>query len=410
MSDNTQVLIIGGSINGATLALLLAQNNITVTLVEPNSLLSKKNPVFDGRAYALALSTQKMLKSIGIWGELKMNSEPILDIKIGDNNHKNSLSKTFLHFNHYDMAENADPMGYILEDRYLRSELISKIKKCKNISIKDKCSVIEHQINPGCVVSKLSNGETIKSTLIIGSDGQNSQTAKFANINRFGWSYNQMSLVCAIKHEKAHNGCAHQFFRPSGPIAILPLPKDRSSIVWTEKPDLAQEINKMSPNEYINILKSRIGANLGNISLSGERFLFPLKLSITENFVSDRVALVGDSAHGIHPLAGQGLNLGMRDVASLIEVIVTAVRRGEDMGSLSVLKRYENWRRFETSSMAASTDIINRIFSHNNKIIKFATTTGLKAISSNSFLKKHIIREAAGLNGDLPKLLQGKSL
>ena len=351
-----------------------------------------------------------MLKSIGIWGELKMNSEHILDIKIGDNNHKNSLSKTFLHFNHYDMAENADPMGYILEDRYLRSELISKIKKCKNISIKDKCSVIEHQINPGCVVSKLSNGETIKSTLIIGSDGQNSQTAKFANINRFGWSYNQMSLVCAIKHEKTHNGCAHQFFRPSGPIAILPLPKDRSSIVWTEKPDLAQEINKMSPNEYINILKSRIGANLGNISLSGERFLFPLKLSITENFVSDRVALVGDSAHGIHPLAGQGLNLGMRDVASLIEVIVTAVRRGEDMGSLSVLKRYENWRRFETSSMAASTDIINRIFSHNNKIIKFATTTGLKAISSNSFLKKHIIREAAGLNGDLPKLLQGKSL
>ena len=135
MSDNTQVLIIGGSINGATLALLLAQNNITVTLVEPNSLLSKKNPVFDGRAYALALSTQKMLKSIGIWGELKMNSEPILDIKIGDNNHKNSLSKTFLHFNHYDMAENSDPMGYILEDRYLRSELISKIKKCKKIII-----------------------------------------------------------------------------------------------------------------------------------------------------------------------------------------------------------------------------------------------------------------------------------
>ena len=237
MSNNTQVLIIGGSINGATLALLLAQNNITVTLVEPNSLLSKKNPVFDGRAYALTLSTQRMLKSTGIWGKLKVNSEPILDIKIGDNNHKNSLSKTFLHFNHYDMAENANPMGYILEDRYLRSELISEIKKCKNISIKDKCSVIEHQINPGCVVSKLSNGETIKSTLIIGSDGQNSQTAKFANINRFGWNYNQMSLVCAIKHEKAHNGCAHQFFRPSGPIAILPLPKDRSSIVWTEKPD-----------------------------------------------------------------------------------------------------------------------------------------------------------------------------
>ena len=410
MSNNTQVLIIGGSINGATLALLLAQNDISVTLVEPNSLLGKNNPVFDGRAYALALSTKRMLKSIGVWDELKVNSEPILDIRIGDNTHKDSLSKTFLHFSHYDMAENTDPMGYILEDRYLRSKLISEIKKCDNIAIKDKCSIDEHQINPGCIISKLSNGETIKSTLIIGCDGQNSQTAKFANINRFGWSYNQMSLVCAINHEKAHDGCANQFFKPSGPIAILPLPKNRSSIVWTERPELARAINKMGPNEYLNVLKSRIGANLGNISLSGERFLFPLQLSLAENFVSDRIALVGDSAHGIHPLAGQGLNLGMRDVASLIEVIVTAVRRGEDIGSLSVLKRYENWRRFETSSMAASTDIINRLFSHNNKIVKFATNTGLKAISSNPFLKKYLIREAAGLSGDLPKLLQGKSL
>jgi 2-octaprenyl-6-methoxyphenol hydroxylase len=410
MADNTQVLIIGGGINGATLALLLGQNNIKVTLCEPNAILSKKNPVFDGRAYALALSTQKMLKSIDIWDKLKHNSEPILDIRIGENNHKDSLSKTFLHFCHYEMAENADPMGYILEDRHLRSELIHKIKKCKNISIKDKCSIIEHQINPECVVSKLSNEEVIKSTLIIGSDGQNSQTAKFANINHFGWDYKQMSLVCAIKHEKPHNGCAYQFFRPSGPIAILPLPADHSSIVWTEKPDLAQEINKMKPNEYISALKSRIGADLGNISLSGERFLFPLKLSLAENFISNRIALVGDSAHGIHPLAGQGLNLGMRDIASLIEVIVTAVRRGEDIGSSSVLKRYENWRKFETSSMAASTDIINRMFSHNNQILKLATTIGLKAINSNPFLKKYIMREAAGLNGDLPKLLQGKSL
>ena len=181
---------------------------------------------------------------------------------------------------------------------------------------------------PGEVTAELSNGKTIKSKIIIGCDGQNSKIAKLAKINRFGWKYNQASLVCAIKHEKPHNSCAHQFFNPSGPIAILPLPKNRSSIVLTETLDLALKINELKPEEYINILKSKVGANLGDISLAGKRIVYPLKLSIVENFVSNRLAIVGDYAHGIHPLAGQGLNLGMRDIASLVEVIVNAMRRG----------------------------------------------------------------------------------
>ena len=408
MTVNTQVLIIGGSINGATLALSLAQNNIEVTLIEPKTITDTNKLIFDGRAYALALTTKKMFSALNIWNNLENFSEPILDIKIGENKNTNSFSKTLLHFDHDDMSEESNPMGYILEDRYFRSELFTKIQNCNNIKIIDNCYVSNYVFMPGEVTAELSNGKTIKSKIIIGCDGQNSKIAKLAKINRFGWKYNQASLVCAIKHKKPHNNCAHQFFNPSGPIAILPLPKNRSSIVWTETLDLALKINELSPEEYINILKSKVGANLGDISLAGKRIVYPLKLSIVENFVSNRLALVGDSAHGIHPLAGQGLNLGMRDIASLVEVIVNAMRRGEDIGSLPVLKRYENWRRFETSALAASTDLINKVFSNNNKPLRFIVNTALKSINSNKILKKNIMREAAGLHGDLPRLLQGK--
>ena len=408
MTVNTQVLIIGGSINGATLALSLAQNNIEVTLIEPKTITDTNKMIFDGRAYALALTTKKMFSALNIWNNLENFSEPILDIKIGENKNTNSFSKTLLHFDHDDMSEESNPMGYILEDRYFRSELFTKIQNCNNIKIIDNCYVSNYVFMPGEVTAELSNGKTIKSKIIIGCDGQNSKIAKLAKINRFGWKYNQASLVCAIKHKKPHNSCAHQFFNPSGPIAILPLPKNRSSIVWTETLDLALKINELKPEEYINILKSKVGANLGDISLAGKRIVYPLKLSIVENFVSNRLALVGDSAHGIHPLAGQGLNLGMRDIASLVEVIVNAMRRGEDIGSLPVLKRYENWRRFETSALAASTDLINKVFSNDNKPLRFIVNTALKSINSNKILKKNIMREAAGLHGDLPRLLQGK--
>ena len=408
MTVNTQVLIIGGSINGATLALSLAQNNIEVTLIEPKTITDTNKLIFDGRAYALALTTKKMFSALNIWNNLENFSEPILDIKIGENKNTNSFSKTLLHFDHDDMSEESNPMGYILEDRYFRSELFTKIQNCNNIKIIDNCYVSNYVFMPGEVTAELSNGKTIKSKIIIGCDGQNSKIAKLAKINRFGWKYNQASLVCAIKHKKPHNNCAHQFFNPSGPIAILPLPKNRSSIVWTETLDLALKINELKPEEYINILKSKVGANLGDISLAGKRIVYPLKLSIVENFVSNRLALVGDSAHGIHPLAGQGLNLGMRDIASLVEVIVNAMRRGEDIGSLPVLKRYENWRRFETSALAVSTDLINKVFSNDNKPLRFIVNTALKSINSNKLLKKNIMREAAGLHGDLPRLLQGK--
>ena len=316
MNINTQVLIIGGSITGVTLAIILAQNGIDVTLIERGKVSVKRLHLFDGRAYALALSTHKMLHATDLWNGLSGNSEPILDIKIKTSNN-NTTNNSLLHFNHLDMAENEQPMGYIIEDRYLRRHLFTQLKKEKNVKVKDECYVKEQKINDGSVVSLLSSGEKINSNLIIGCDGQNSSVAKFAKINQYGWSYDQTSLVCAIDHEKSQNNCAHQLFKPAGPIAILPLPGNRSSIVWTEDTQKAEFISKLNKHDYINILKSKINFDLGNISLSGKQFSYPLALSLRENFISNRVALVGDSAHGIHPLEGQGLNLGLRDVASI---------------------------------------------------------------------------------------------
>jgi len=406
MFINTQVLIVGGSITGVTLAIILAQNGVDVTLIERRKITVKKLDLFDGRAYALALTTHKMLDALNLWNGLSKNSEPILDIEIktSNNNNNNSL----LHFNHLDMAENEEPMGYIIEDRYFRKHLFTQIKNETNVNVQDECYVKEQKINNGSVVSLLSSGEKIISNLVIGCDGQSSDTAKFAKLDQFGWSYDQTSLVCAIDHEKSHKNCAHQLFKPAGPIAILPLPGNRSSIVWTEDTQKAEFISQLNEHDYLNILKSKINFDLGDVSLSGKQFSYPLTLSLRKNFVSNRVALVGDSAHGIHPLAGQGLNLGLRDAASIGEVIINAARRGEDIGSLSVLKRYENWRRFETSVMAAATDVINKTFSNNSNVIRTITNLGLRAINQNNFLKKNFIREAAGLNGNLPNLLRGK--
>ena len=408
MYKNTQVLIVGGSINGLTLAILLAQNGLDVTIIEPKKITSRSLPSFDGRAYALALTTHKMFNALNIWDGLKMNSEPILDIKIDAPNDRVNKPNSLLHFNHLEMAEDESPMGYIVEDRYLRKYLFSQLKSFKNINIMDESYITECEVNNGHAFSFSSTGEKIKSNLIIGCDGKNSVTANFANINEFGWDYNQTSLVCAIDHEKPHNSCAYQLFKPSGPIAILPLPGNRSSIVWTEDNKTAAFITQLNKKDYIANLNSKINLDLGEISLSGKQFSYPLILTLREHFISDRIALVGDSAHGIHPLAGQGLNLGLRDVASIGEIIINAHRRGEDIGSLAVLKRYETWRRFETSMMAATTDIINKTFSNNNMILKTVTNLGLRFLNKNQFLKKHLIREAAGLNGNIPKLLQGK--
>ncbi|MGR3579522.1 MAG: FAD-dependent monooxygenase, partial [Sagittula sp.] len=234
-----------------------------------------------------------------------------------------------------------------------------------------------------------------------------SGTAARAGIRRTGWGYGQTALVCAISHEKPHAGVAHQLFLPSGPLAILPLPGNRSSIVWSETEHRAKAIDALGDAEYLQVLRPRFGDFLGEIGLAGQRFTYPLNLTLANRFVDTRLALVGDAAHGMHPIAGQGLNAGLRDVAALAHVLSHANARGEDIASEPVLARYQSWRRFDTASLAASTDLFNRLFSNDNPLLRLARDAGMAAVNAVPGLRRGIIREAAGLTGDLPDLMRG---
>jgi 2-octaprenyl-6-methoxyphenol hydroxylase len=267
-------------------------------------------------------------------------------------------------------------------------------------------TVIAQTPDAGGVTVTLASGKTIRARALIGCDGRGSGTATRAGIKRNGWAYGQTALVCAIEHEKPHNGIAHQFFMPSGPLAILPLTGNRSSIVWSETEDTAKAFNTLSDEDYLSVLRPRFGDFLGEFKLAGARYTYPLSLSMTQTLIADRVALVGDAAHGVHPIAGQGLNAGMRDIAALVQVITEAVQRGEDIGSENVLHRYEEWRRFDNAALGMATDAINRLFSNDNPLLRLGRDLGMGIVNAVPRLRRGFIREAAGLTGELPQLMR----
>ncbi len=406
MKTDTDILIVGGGLNGSALAIALAQTGRNVTLVDRLPIDTRSDPEFDGRGYSLALASTRMLAALGVWPLVAGDSQPILDIKVSDGRAGEGASPWFLHFDHTEIEEG--PMGHMLEDRYLRRALLKVLESYDNITHMAGQDVAGHQIEAGLVRATLASGTQITARLIIGCDGRDSPLAMRAGIKRTGWDYNQTALVCAIEHEVAHGGCAHQFFMPAGPLAILPLPGNRSSIVWTEETRQAAEIATLNDADYLERLRPAFGDFLGDISLAGKRFAYPLRLTLAQSFASDRLALVGDAAHGMHPIAGQGLNMGLRDVAALTEVLTDAARRGEDIGSLLVLDRYQQWRRFDTAGMAAATDGVNKLFSNDNTLIRTLRDLGMGAVNSVPSARRSLMRQAAGLSGDLPKLMQGR--
>lgn len=300
-------------------------------------------------------------------------------------------------------------MGYMVEDRKLRPALIKAANDAGVVQL-DNDSVVGEQASASGMNVTLASGKTLHSRLLIACDGKRSAIAERAGIKRTGWDYGQTALVCAIAHEKPHHGIAHQYFMPPGPLAILPLTDNRSSIVWSERTARADAIQAMSDADYLNELRPRFGSFLGDISLAGDRFTYPLSLSIASSFIGDRLALVGDAAHVVHPIAGQGLNAGLKDVAALAEVLTDARRRGEDIGRADVLARYQRWRRFDTAALAVATDGFNRLFSNDNGFLRVVRDIGLAATNALPGLRRGLIREAAGLTGDLPRLAKGRPL
>ncbi|WP_254440685.1 FAD-dependent monooxygenase [Ruegeria sp. HKCCA6837] len=408
MTQASDILIVGGGLNGPALALALAQTGHSVTVIDALAEKVRKNAAFDGRAYALALASQRLLDAIGVWDRVSEHAQPMLEIKVTDGHAGTGPSPFFMHFDHAEIEEG--PMGYMVEDRHLRRAFLGAMAEEPRITQISGKTVVSQQSDATGVTLTLDDGTTVGGSLLVGCDGRRSGTASRAGIKRTGWDYGQTALVCAIEHDLPHNGIAHQFFMPPGPLAILPLTGNRSSIVWSERTEAAARINAMSEEDYLQVLRPRFGDFLGEIRLAGDRFTYPLNLTIANSFIGDRMALVGDAAHGMHPIAGQGLNAGLRDVGALAEVLTLAGRRGEDIGSVMVLERYQEWRRFDTASLAMATDVFNKLFSNDNPLLRLGRDIGMGIVGSLPGLRRGFVREAAGLTGDLPKLLQGRAI
>ncbi|WP_377509442.1 UbiH/UbiF/VisC/COQ6 family ubiquinone biosynthesis hydroxylase [Octadecabacter sp. R77987] len=404
MTHDTDIAIVGGGLNGPALALALAQSGFRVTVIDALPLDTRQNPGFDGRAYALALASQRLLKNLGVWGAVAGHAQPMLEIKVTDGRAGEGPSPWMLHFDHAEIEEG--PMGYMVEDRHLRRAFLDALAADNRITQIASETVVAQHIDATGVKVTLASGKTLTAALLIGSDGRRSGTAERAGITRTGWSYGQTGVVCAVAHEKPHGGIAHQFFMPHGPLAILPLTGNRSSIVWSETDARAAELTAMDDAGFLNALRPAFGSFLAEISLAGARFSYPLNLTLADHFIADRVALVGDAAHGMHPIAGQGLNAGLRDVAALAEVLSDARARGEDIGGAQVMQRYQQWRRFDTATLAVATDTFNRLFSNDNPLLRGIRDIGMGVVNAIPSARRSFIREAAGLSGDLPRLMK----
>ena len=406
---DADIIIAGGGLNGPALALALAQGGLRVAVVDARPAPARAEAGFDGRAYALAIASKRLLQVIGVWAAVSDKAQPMLKIKASDGHAGQGAAPFFLSFDSAEIEEG--PMGFMLEDRFLYAGFLAAMQAAPGITLLSGETVVAQDIDAQGVAVTLASGRVMRARLLVGCDGRGSGVALRAGIRRQGWGYGQTALVTAIHHEKDHEGTAHQFFMPSGPLAILPLPGGHhSSIVWSETEAAAEAIQALDDAGYLAALRPRFGDFLGEIALAGTRFTYPLSLSLAERFIAPRLALVGDAAHGVHPIAGQGLNLGLRDVAALAEVLIGAHRRGEDIGSGVALEEYQRWRRFDATSLALGMDGVNRLFSNNNPILRMGRDLGMGLVNALPGLRRRFIRQAAGLQGDLPRLLAGKQI
>jgi 2-octaprenyl-6-methoxyphenol hydroxylase len=333
-------------------------------------------------------------------------AQPILDMAITDSRVSDAVRPVFLTFEG-EIAP-GEPFAHMIENRDLIAALIAKAGD-EGVTLRPS-AITAFEAGRGRITAQLADGETIAARVLVAADGANSRLRELAGIQTFGWSYGQSAIVTTVEHERDHHGRAEEHFLPGGPFAILPLKGCRSSIVWTEESQEADRIVALPDEEFHAELERRFGLRLGEIAVVGPRRALPVGLSVARSFVADRLALIGDAAHVIHPIAGQGLNLGLRDVAALAEVIVDAVRLGLDPGAIDVLERYQRWRRFDTMAMGIATDGLNRLFSNRSDVLRLVRDVGLGVVDRMPALKHLFIREAAGLTGEVPKLLRGEAL
>jgi 2-octaprenyl-6-methoxyphenol hydroxylase len=400
------VLIGGGGFAGLALAVALRQalgDTFQVTVADP---ALGRSHAGDARASAIAAAARRLFEAIGVWEEVAGEAQPILDMVVTDSRLQDVMRPSYLTFG--GEVAPGEPFAHMIENPMLVDALVRRAK-VDGVQLA-AAAVTSFEASADRVDITLSNGETISAKLLVAADGARSAIRETAGIRCVGWSYDQAGIVTTVAHERDHQGRAEEHFLPAGPFAILPLKGHRSSIVWTEERREAARIIALPDNEFHAELEKRFGLKLGEIKVAGPRRAYPLGLSLARSFIGERLALVGDAAHVIHPIAGQGLNLGLRDVAALAEAVADAARLGLDPGSPDVLERYQRWRRFDTAAMGVTTDGLNRLFSNSSDALRLIRDMGLGLVERAPALKGLFIREAAGLTGDVPKLLRGEAL
>jgi 2-octaprenyl-6-methoxyphenol hydroxylase len=377
-----------------------------VDAAEPATTLA---PNFDGRAFAIAYANYRMWRAIGVAPALDPVIQKIEQILVTDGRVGQGASPFFLHF---DVAElkRDEPLGYMVENRYLRRALDEAIRARPAIKVIAPMRVESFERSTASVHAKLADGAEIRASLLVGADGRASFVRGAVNIRTIERAYPSTAIVATVAHEKPHGGVAHEFFLPAGPFAILPLRGNRANIVWAEPHAVAKTLLAMNEDDFLAELRLRFGDFLGQVSLEGPRFSYPLSMRIAERMIDQRVALAGDSAHAIHPIAGQGLNLGLKDVAALAECVADALALGLDAGDATVLERYQRWRRFDNVGMAAAMDFFDRLFSNDIGPLRRVRDVGLALVNEIGPARRFFMRFAGGDAGNMPKLLRGEKL
>jgi len=415
MARNTEidadVLVVGGGLVGASLAGVLAASGVPTALVDredPEAVL-KQN--FDGRASAIAAGSRHMFEAVGLWDHVPA-AQPIHHIRVTDGRVGARPSPLGLHYDHDVVGE---PMGHLVENRLLRAaqqRFLATLDQLHHIAPVEVARVVRRR---GGAEARLKDGRHIRARLVAACDGRGSRLRSDAGIRTRRWRYDQSGIVTTLAHERPHRGTAYEHFLPSGPFAMLPLPDGpdgthRSSIVWTERHAMARRAMTVDDAAFSREVLRRFGDTHGEVRPIAPRFRYPLSGLHADRYIDRRLALVGDAAHAIHPIAGQGLNLGLRDVAALAECVVDARRLGLDVGATDVLRRYQRWRRPDNLTLVAATDSLDRLFSNDVTPVRLARDLGLAAVDRMGPLKGVFMRHAMGMMGDTPRLIRGTPL
>ncbi len=396
MDNRIDIIITGGGLVGMSMAVALARTGLRVTVLERTSLPAQLEPSFDGRVSAIALGSARLLSAIGVWDAMLPHAEPIQDIRVSDGD-----SPFFVHYDHRDIGN--EPFGYIVENRYTRHVLHEAARALPTLHLVEQAHISGFRADEKQAVVTLADGREFVAALVLAADGKYSALREFAGIGLTQHDYKQTAIVCTIAHEQPHHGLAQERFLPAGPFAVLPMTGQRSSLVWVEPNDRVSLYMELPKEECEQEITERVGTYLGAITIAGERFVYPLSFAHANRYVSTRLGLIGDAAHAIHPIAGQGVNLGFRDVAVLAELIRKQSDAGGDLGSEELLAHYQRWRRFDNVSMLGVTDGLNHLFCSSLLPVKVARGLGLWGVNRLPGLKKFLMKHAMGLVGDLPE-------